>query len=44
MTGMGVKNLSTPDELRELAKTQIKVVNPEGVTVMRATFQPDGIH
>ncbi|CAM2877118.1 Protein of uncharacterised function (DUF861) [Legionella steigerwaltii] len=40
MIDMEVKNLSTPDELRELPKTKIEVVNFEGLTVMRATFQP----
>lgn len=40
MTKMEFKNLNTPDELRELPKTKIEVVNLGDVTVMRATFQP----
>ncbi|WP_454783265.1 cupin domain-containing protein [Legionella sp. WA2022007384] len=40
MSHMELKNLGSPDELRELPKTKIEVVNFEGVTVMRATFQP----
>lgn len=37
---MFVKNFSTPDEIRELPKTKIDVVNLGGETIMRATFQP----
>jgi mannose-6-phosphate isomerase-like protein (cupin superfamily) len=40
MADMELKNLSKPDELRELPNTKIEVVNLGGVTVMRATFQP----
>lgn len=40
MANMEVKNLSNPDELRELPKTKLEVVNLGGMTVMRATFQP----
>ncbi|MCE0723238.1 MULTISPECIES: cupin domain-containing protein [Legionella] len=40
MTNMELKSLSTPDELRQLPKTKIEVVNFEEVTVMRVTFQP----
>jgi quercetin dioxygenase-like cupin family protein len=40
MLNMELKNLSTPDELRELPKTKIELANFEEVTVMRVTFQP----
>jgi len=37
---MNVKNLSSPDETRVLPKTNIEVVESDGHTIMRATFQP----
>jgi mannose-6-phosphate isomerase-like protein (cupin superfamily) len=38
---MDVKNLSQPDEIRNLPKTKVEVVNLEGnTTIMRVTFQP----
>lgn len=40
MAKMELKNLNTPDELRELPKTKIEVVNLGNITFMRATFQP----
>lgn len=40
MTTMELKNLSHADEVRELPKTRIEVVNFDSVTLMRATFQP----
>lgn len=40
MAKLAIKNLGNPDELRELPKTKIEVVNFDEVTLMRATFQP----
>ena len=40
METMRLKNLSKPDETRDLPKTKIEVVNLGETTVMRATFQP----
>lgn len=41
MHTLEVKNLDQPDEIRELPKTKIEVVNLNDSTViMRATFQP----
>lgn len=40
MATMELKNFNTADELRELPKTRIEVVNFESTTLMRATFQP----
>lgn len=40
MNTMTTKNLSKPDETRNLPKTKVEVVTVNGVTVMRATFQP----
>jgi len=37
---MELKSLDHADEVRELPKTRIEVVNLGAVTVMRATFQP----
>lgn len=34
------KNLSSPDETRELPKTHIEVANLPDAVLMRATFQP----
>lgn len=39
MATMELKNFNTADELRELPKTRIEVVNFESTTLMRATFQ-----
>lgn len=40
MSTMQMKNLSRPDETRNLPKTKIEIVNFGGITIMRATFQP----
>jgi quercetin dioxygenase-like cupin family protein len=37
---MLVKNISKPDETRVLPKTNIEVVEVDGITLMRATFHP----
>jgi hypothetical protein len=37
---MYLKNIDKPDESRNLPMTKIDVVNLNGETVMRATFQP----
>ena len=38
--GLEVKSLNTPDEVRTFDKGKIEIVNIEGRTVGRATFQP----
>lgn len=40
MATMELKNFKSPDELRELPKTKIEVVNFKGLSIMRVTFQP----
>lgn len=40
MTTIQIKNFGNPDEVRNLPKTKIEVVTVNGVTVMRAIFQP----
>lgn len=40
MTTLAVKNIQEADEIRELLKTKIEVVNFDDITIMRATFQP----
>lgn len=40
MTTILLKNISHPDETRNLPKTKVEVVNLDEITVMRATFQP----
>lgn len=40
MTTMELRNFNNADELRELPKTKIEVVNFKNQTLMRATFQP----
>lgn len=37
---MELKNLSSPDETRNLPKTKVEVVNFADVSIMRATFKP----
>ena len=38
--GLEVKSLNTPDEVRTFDKGKIEIINIEGRTVGRATFQP----
>jgi hypothetical protein len=40
MATVNIKNLSHPDETRNLPKTKIEVVELSDTTIMRATFQP----
>lgn len=40
MAKMELKNFIDADEIRELPKTKIEVVNFEDTTMMRVTFQP----
>lgn len=35
-----IKKLDEPDEIRDLPKTHIEIVNINETTIMRATFQP----
>lgn len=40
METIELKNFNAPDELRNLPKTKIEVINLGDKTLMRATFQP----
>lgn len=40
MAKMELKNFKDADEIRELPKTKIEVINLGETTIMRATFQP----
>ena len=40
MSKMELRNFNAADELRELPKTKIEVLNFKDLTLMRATFQP----
>lgn len=37
---MEIKNLSTPDEVRDLPRTRVELVNLGGQSLMRLTLQP----
>lgn len=40
MAKMQVKGMSHPDEVRNLPKTKIEIVNHNELSIMRVTFQP----